>query len=46
MAYIFYNKPWESEFHGVVSRGDILQDKNLNQIKLKAHDTYEKKTRK
>ena len=33
MAYIFYNKPWQSEFHGVVSRRDKLQDKNINQIK-------------
>ena len=40
MAYISYNKLWESEFDGSVSRRDILQDLNINQLKLEVHDTY------
>ena len=40
MAYISYNKLWESEFDGIVSKRDNLQDLNLNQIKLEVHDTY------
>ena len=42
MAYISYNKLWESEFDGIVSKRDKLQDLNINQIKLEVHDTYEK----
>ena len=42
MAYISYNKLWESEFDGIVSRRDKLQDLNINQIKLEVHDTYKK----
>ena len=42
MAYIFFNKLWESEFHGIVSRRDKLQDLNINQLKLEVHDTYKK----
>ena len=42
MAYISYNKLWESEFNGIVSKRDKLQDLNINQLKLKVHDTYEK----
>ena len=34
MAYISYNKLWESEFDGTVSKRDKLQDLNINQIKL------------
>ena len=45
MAYISYNKLWESEFDGIVSRRDKLQDLNINQLKLQVYDTY-KKTRK
>ena len=40
MAYISYNKLWESEFNGIVSRRDKLQDLNINQLKLKVNDTY------
>ena len=40
MAYIAYNKLWESEFDGIVSKRDKLQDLNINQLKLEAHDTY------
>ena len=42
MAYISYNKLWESEFDGVVSKRDRLQDSNINQLKLEVHDTYKK----
>ena len=43
MAYITYNKLWESEFDNIVSETDKLQDLNINQLKLKVHDTYLKK---
>ena len=42
MAYISYNKLWESEFDGIVSKKDKLQDSNINQLKLEVHDTYKK----
>ena len=42
MAYISYNKLWESEFDGIVSKRDKLQDLNINQLKLEVHDTYRK----
>ena len=42
MAYISYNKLWESEFDGIVSSRDKLQDLNINQLKLEVHDTYKK----
>ena len=42
MAYISYNKLWESEFDGFVSKRDKLQDININQLKLKVHDIYKK----
>ena len=40
MAYISYNKLWESEFDGIVSKRDKLQDLNINQLKLEVHDSY------
>ena len=40
--YISYNKLWESEFDGIVSKRDKLQDLNINQLKLEVHDTYKK----
>ena len=43
MAYISYNKLWELEFDGIVSERDKLQDLNINQLKLKVHDTYKKR---
>ena len=46
MAYISYNKFWESEFDGIVSKRDKLQDLNINQLKLEVHDTYEKDEKK
>ena len=42
MAYISYNKLWESEFDGIVSKRDRLQDSNINELKLEVHDTYKK----
>ena len=42
MAYISYNKLWESEFDGIVSKRDKLQDFNNNQLELEVHDTYKK----
>ena len=42
MAYISYNKLWESEFDGIVSRRDKLQDLNINHLKLEVHDSYKK----
>ena len=42
MAYISYNKLWESEFDDIVSKRDKLQDLNNNQLKLEVHDTYKK----
>ena len=42
MAYISYNKLWESEFDDIVSKRDKLQDSNINQLKLEIHDTYKK----
>ena len=42
MAYISYNKLWESEFDGIVSKRDKLKDININQLKLEIRDTYKK----
>ena len=42
MAYISYNRLWESEFDGIVSKRDKLQDSNINQLKLEVYDTYKK----
>ena len=42
MAYISYNKLWESEFDGIDSKRDKLQDANTSQLKLEVHDTYKK----
>ena len=42
MAYISYNKLWEIEFDGIVSKNDKLQDANVNHLKLEVHDTYKK----
>ena len=42
MAYISYNKLWECEFDGIVSKRDKLQDLNINNLKLEVHDTYKK----
>ena len=42
MAFLSYNKLWESEFDGIVSKRDKLQDVNISQLKLEVHDTYKK----
>ena len=33
---------WETEFDGIVSKRDKLQDLNIIQLKLEVHDTYKK----
>ena len=42
MAYISYNKLWESEFDGIVSKRDKIQDLNISKLKLEVYDTYKK----
>ena len=42
MAYISYNKLWESRFDGIVSKRDKLQDMNIRKLKLEVHDTHKK----
>ena len=42
MAYISYNKLWESEFDGIVSKRDKLQDLNINNLKPEVNDSYKK----
>ena len=42
MAYISYNKLWETYFDGIVSRREKIQDLNINQLKLEVHDIYKK----
>ena len=42
MAYISYNKFWESKFDGIVCERDEIQDLNNIQLKLEVHDTYKK----
>ena len=42
MAYISCNKIWESEFYGIVSKRDKLQDANFSKLKPEVHDSYKK----
>ena len=42
MAYISYNKIWESESDHIVSTKDKVQDIKINQLKLEVHDNYKK----
>ena len=42
MAFISYNKLWESEFDNIVSIEDKVEDLNINQLKLAMHDSYKK----
>ena len=42
MAYISFINLWESEFDGIVSKRDKLQDANISQLKLEVHNTYKK----
>ena len=46
MAYVSYNKLWESEFDNNVSKRDKLQHLNIDQLKLEVHDIYKKKDEK
>ena len=41
MAYKSYNKLWESNFDGIVSERDKLQDANFDQLKVKVNDAYD-----
>ena len=43
MAYISYNKLWESEFDGIDSKRDKWQDFNINNLRLEVLDTYKKR---
>ena len=40
MAHIRYKKLWENELYKNVSAKDKVQNKNLNQLKLKVNDTF------
>ena len=42
MAYISHKKHWESEFDGIVSKRDELQNLNTIPLKLEVYDTFEK----
>ena len=42
MAYISYNKLWESEFDNIVSKRDKVQGLNINNLKPEVLDTYKK----
>ena len=42
MSHISYNKLRESEFDGIVSKRDKLQDFNIENLKLEVLDTYKK----
>ena len=39
MAYISYNKIWESQFGNMVSKRNKLQDMKFNQLKIGLHET-------
>ena len=39
MAYKTYSNLWESEFDGIVSKREKLQDLKIDQIKHEVHDT-------
>ena len=34
VAYISYNKIWESQFDKIVSKNDKVQDLNINQLRF------------
>ena len=42
MAYISYKKLWESEFEGIVSKRDKLEELNISQLKVEVNDIYKK----
>ena len=42
MPYISYNKLLESELDCIASKGEKIQELNVNQLKLEVHDTYKK----
>ena len=42
MAFISYNKLWESEFDNIVSKRDKLHDLQINRLKQEVHDVSKK----
>ena len=42
MAYISYNKLWESEFDNMVSKKHQLEVLGINQLRLQVHGSYKK----
>ena len=46
MAYISQNNLWESDFDNSVSKGNKVQDLNINQLKLEVRDSYKKDEKK
>ena len=42
MAYIAFNKLWESDLDNIVSKRDKFQSINITQLKLELHDSYKK----
>ena len=43
MAYLCYNKLWESKFDKIVSKRAKMQDMKINHLKLEVHDSYKNK---
>ena len=39
MAYISYNKLWESKFDNIVFKNVKAQELIINQLKIEVHDT-------
>ena len=46
MAYMSFDKLWESEFDDIVSKIDKLQDKFTNEMNLEVHNAYKKDEKK
>ena len=42
MAFISYNKLWESQIDAIVSKRDKVQNFDTNQMNLEVHDTLKK----
>ena len=39
MAYMSYNKAWDSEFDKIISKKEKVQDLNISQTKLQKHES-------
>ena len=46
MTYISYKKLWDSEINNIVSTKGKVQDMNINQLKLKLIDIFNKDEKK